>query len=187
MTRTSGATSMLTGCFRCPTRWVCGRSSASPLEWDVFAVSTYCDGFALVLVCRFDSRPGDAARPRRQTRWCKVFTRLACAGLARLAAQHWHRYMAVYLILAGISTPLVLSVHSTISFDFAVGHRSRLAHHDFPALLRGGRGFRRFRDGADSGDSAARILQPERPHHHEAPGKLAKVMLATGLSCSTAT
>ena len=33
--------------------------------------------------------------------------------------QHWHRYMAVYLILAGISTPLVLSVHSTISFDFA--------------------------------------------------------------------
>src|SRR5690606_29162227 len=37
----------------------------------------------------------------------------------RFSGRHWHRYEAAYLILAGVSTPLVLSVHSIVSFDFA--------------------------------------------------------------------
>src|SRR5690606_25868632 len=39
----------------------------------------------------------------------------------RGSARHWHRYEKAYLILAGLSTPLVLSVHTTVSFDFATG------------------------------------------------------------------
>ena len=40
-------------------------------------------------------------------------------GLARLGA-HWHRYETAYLLLAGLATPLVVSVHTVVSFDFAV-------------------------------------------------------------------
>ena len=38
----------------------------------------------------------------------------------RNSAKHWARYQKAYLLLAGLSTPLVLSVHSVVSFDFAV-------------------------------------------------------------------
>ena len=49
---------------------------------------------------------------------------------------HWHRYETAYLLLAGLATPLVLSVHTVVSFDFAVVGPARLAHDDLPAVLR---------------------------------------------------
>ena len=89
----------------------------SPLEWDVFAVSTYAT--VSILFWYVGLIPDLATLRDRAVR--PLIKRLY--GMASLgwrgSNQHWHRYMAVYLILAGISTPLVLSVHSTISFDFA--------------------------------------------------------------------
>ncbi len=53
----------------------------------------------------------------------------------RGSARHWHRYETAYLLLAGLATPLVLSVHTIVSFDFAVGDHPRVARDDLPALL----------------------------------------------------
>jgi molybdopterin-containing oxidoreductase family membrane subunit len=89
----------------------------SPLEWDVFAVSTYTS--VSILFWYVGLIPDLATlRDRAVTPWVKKAYGIASLGW-RGSNQHWHRYMAVYLILAGISTPLVLSVHSTISYDFA--------------------------------------------------------------------
>ncbi len=90
----------------------------SPLIWDVFAVSTYCDGLAPVLVRRPDPGSGDAARPRPRTASRRVFYGVLAMGW-RGSAQHWHRYHVAYMLLAGLATPLVVSVHTVVSFDFA--------------------------------------------------------------------
>jgi hypothetical protein len=118
----------------------------SPLLWDVFAVSTYATVSALfwymgmipdlaTLRDRADARlragvskpfsialPGgtsiviECAQARRDPGVRSTGWR---ASGWRFSSRHWHRYEAAYLILAGISTPLVLSVHSIVSFDFA--------------------------------------------------------------------
>ena len=76
-------------------------------------------GVGAVLVHRPRARHGDAARSRASRR-----SRSAIYGMLALgwrgSARHWQRYETAYLLLAGISTPLVLSVHSVVSFDFAV-------------------------------------------------------------------
>ena len=59
-------------------------------------------------------------RDQAKTQFGADDLRHARAGLARFGA-HWHRYEMAYLLLAGLSTPLVLSVHTVVSFDFAVG------------------------------------------------------------------
>lgn len=91
----------------------------SPLVWDVFAVSTYLTVSALFW---FVGLIPDFAimRDRAKTTPVKLIFGLLAMGW-RGSARHWSRYQAAYLILAGLSTPLVLSVHSIVSFDFAVG------------------------------------------------------------------
>jgi molybdopterin-containing oxidoreductase family membrane subunit len=89
----------------------------SPLEWDVFAVSTYT--LVSILFWYVGLIPDlGTLRDRAVRPLVKKLYGIASLGW-RGSNQHWHRYMAVYIILAGISTPLVLSVHSTISYDFA--------------------------------------------------------------------
>ncbi len=91
----------------------------SPLMWDVFAVSTYA---TVSLLFWFMGLIPDFATLRDKAK-SKV-QRLIYGMLAmgwRGDARHWHRYETAYLLLAGLSTPLVLSVHSIVSFDFAVG------------------------------------------------------------------
>ncbi len=90
----------------------------SPLIWDVFAVSTYGTVSALFW---FTGLVPDMAtlRDRAKSRAAKVIFGMLSLGW-RGSARHWHRYEMAYLLLAGISTPLVLSVHSVVSFDFAV-------------------------------------------------------------------
>jgi Ni/Fe-hydrogenase subunit HybB-like protein len=90
----------------------------SPLVWDVFAVTTYLTVSALFwyvgLIPDFAT-----LRDKAKNLWiARVFGMLAMGW--RGAARHWDRYEKAYLILAGISTPLVLSVHSIVSLDFAV-------------------------------------------------------------------
>jgi molybdopterin-containing oxidoreductase family membrane subunit len=90
----------------------------SPLIWDVFAVSTY--GTVSLLFWYTGLVPDlatlrDRAKNKHLARLFGVFA-LGWRGSAR----HWSRYETAYLLLAGMSTPLVLSVHTVVSFDFAV-------------------------------------------------------------------
>jgi Ni/Fe-hydrogenase subunit HybB-like protein len=90
----------------------------SPLIWDVFAVSTYA---TVSLLFWFTGLIPDFATMRdlRPDTWSgRVYGLLAMGW--RGSARHWARYQKAYLLLAGLSTPLVVSVHSVVSFDFAV-------------------------------------------------------------------
>ncbi|HAO65834.1 MAG TPA: hydrogenase [Verrucomicrobiales bacterium] len=90
----------------------------SPLLWDVFAVSTY---FTVSFLFWYMGLIPDLATIRDR---CKGFIRKFAYGLFSLgwtgSNRHWSNYEKAYLLLAGLSTPLVLSVHSIVSFDFAV-------------------------------------------------------------------
>ena len=90
----------------------------SPLVWDVFAVSTYA---TVSMVFWFIGMVPDLAtiRDRAQNKWRKRIYGLLSLGW-RGTARNWNHYEMVYMLLAGLSTPLVLSVHSIVSFDFAV-------------------------------------------------------------------
>jgi len=90
----------------------------SPLVWDVFAVSTY---FTVSLLFWFLGLVPDLATLRdRTTRRLPRFIYGMLAMGWRGSAIHWHRYEMAYLLLAGLATPLVVSVHTVVSFDFAV-------------------------------------------------------------------
>jgi molybdopterin-containing oxidoreductase family membrane subunit len=90
----------------------------SPLMWDVFAVSTY---FTVSLLFWYMGLIPDLATMRDRS---KTTIRKFAYGLFALgwtgSNRHWSNYEKAYLLLAGLSTPLVLSVHSIVSFDFAV-------------------------------------------------------------------
>ncbi len=90
----------------------------SPLVWDVFAVSTY---FTISLVFWFIGLIPDLAtlRDRAENKWAAMIYGMLAMGW-RGSARHWKRYEMSYLLLAGLATPLVLSVHTVVSFDFAV-------------------------------------------------------------------
>jgi molybdopterin-containing oxidoreductase family membrane subunit len=90
----------------------------SPLIWDVFAVSTYA---TISLLFWYVGLIPDLAtlRDRAKNKFFKFIYAILSWGW-RGSARHWHRYEIAYLILAGISTPLVLSVHSIVSLDFSV-------------------------------------------------------------------
>ena len=90
----------------------------SPLVWDVFAVSTYA---TVSLMFWYVGLIPDLATLR--DRAVKIPAKKLYGILAmgwRGSAAHWHRYEVAYLLLAGLSTPLVLSVHTIVSFDFAM-------------------------------------------------------------------
>ena len=138
----------------------------SPLIWDVFAVSTYATVSALFW---FVGLIPDLAtlRDRAQNPVVKSIYGMLAMGW-RGSARHWANYETAYLILAGLSTPLVVSVHTVVSFDFAVGVIPGWHATDLPALLRGRRHLRRLRHGADPRHPAAQGLRARGLHHHEA-------------------
>jgi len=90
----------------------------SPLLWDVFAVSTY---FTISLLFWFIGLIPDLGtlRDRAENKYARMIYGMLAMGW-RGSARHWHRYETAYLLLAGLATPLVLSVHTVVSFDFAV-------------------------------------------------------------------
>src|SRR6267143_1658397 len=91
----------------------------SPLMWEVFAVSTYATVSAMFW---FVGLIPDFAtlRDRANSKSFRLIYGMLAMGW-RGSARHWHRYEMAYLLLAGLATPLVLSVHTIVSFDFAVG------------------------------------------------------------------
>jgi Ni/Fe-hydrogenase subunit HybB-like protein len=90
----------------------------SPLIWDVFAVSTYATVSALFW---YVGLIPDLAtlRDKAKKKGVKIIYGMFALGW-RGSARHWARYETAYLLLAGLATPLVLSVHTVVSFDFAV-------------------------------------------------------------------
>jgi molybdopterin-containing oxidoreductase family membrane subunit len=89
----------------------------SPLLWDVFAISTY---FSVSLLFWYSGLMPDfgTVRDRAKGKWRKYIYNLLSFGWQGSAKQ-WQRFESLSLVLAGLSTPLVLSVHTIVSFDFA--------------------------------------------------------------------
>ena len=91
----------------------------SPLMWDMFAVMTYA---TVSVVFFFVGLLPDLAtlRDRSPRRWQQIIFGILALGW-RGSGRQWSRYKMAYLIMAGLATPLVVSVHSIVSLDFAVG------------------------------------------------------------------
>ncbi len=89
----------------------------SPLVWDVFAVTTY---FTLSAIFFYLGSIPDlaAARDRAKGLWKRFYTFVALGW--RGTDREWHHFGKAYLFLAALATPLVLSVHSVVSWDFAM-------------------------------------------------------------------
>jgi molybdopterin-containing oxidoreductase family membrane subunit len=90
----------------------------SPLIWDVFAVTTY---LTVSLVFWYVGLVPDLAtlRDRARSKVGRLVYGIGALGW-RGSARHWARYEVAYLLLAGLATPLVVSVHTVVSFDFAI-------------------------------------------------------------------
>jgi molybdopterin-containing oxidoreductase family membrane subunit len=128
--------------FPLPTSNAIWPNYRSPLEWDVFAVSTYAvvsmlfwymgmipdlatlrDRVGMVYSERLATARGKLERAFEQG--FHVFRKYFYGILAmgwRGSNRHWSNYEMAYLLLAGLSTPLVLSVHTVVSFDFAIAN-----------------------------------------------------------------
>ena len=151
----------------------------SPLEWDVFAVSTY--GTVSALFWYIGLIPDFATlRDRAQNRYAQYIYGILSMGW-RGSALHWHRYEMAYLLLAGLATPLVVSVHTVVSFDFAVSQLPGWHATVFPPYFVAGAVFSGFA-------MVATLAIPIRAYYGLQDfitirhlNNMAKVMLATGL------
>jgi molybdopterin-containing oxidoreductase family membrane subunit len=92
----------------------------SPLIWDIFAIGTY---IIVSLLFWYMGLIADLAtlRDAAKKRWQRVVYGLLALGW-RGDARHWARFDSAYLLMAGLATPLVISVHSVVSLDFAIGN-----------------------------------------------------------------
>jgi len=92
----------------------------SPLIWDIFAIGTY---IIVSILFWYTGLIPDLAtlRDRAAQRWKQLAYGLFALGW-RGEARHWQRFDTAYLLLAGLATPLVISVHSVVSLDFAIGN-----------------------------------------------------------------
>jgi molybdopterin-containing oxidoreductase family membrane subunit len=105
--------------FPYPNTMQLGPQFRSPLIWDVFAISTYAT--VSLLFWAVGLIPDLATlRDRAQHPFVKRIYGILAMGW-RNSATHWHHYETAYLLLAALATPLVVSVHTVVSFDFAVG------------------------------------------------------------------
>ncbi len=154
----------------------------SPLLWDVFAVSTY---FTVSLLFWFVGLIPDLAALRDASK--KKGARIAYGIFAlgwRGSARHWRHYRIAYLLLAGLSTPLVLSVHTIVSFDFAVSQLPGWHTTIFPPYFVAGAIFSGFAMVLTLMIPARKVFGFENvitQHHID---NMTKVMLATGLMVS---
>ena len=114
----------------------------SALVWDVFAVSTY---FSVSVLFWYLGMVPDLAtlRDRAVSRPARVAYGMLALGW-RNSARHWHRYETTYLLLGGLATPLVVSVHSVVSSDFAISVLPGWHETVFPPYFVGGAIFSGF-------------------------------------------
>jgi molybdopterin-containing oxidoreductase family membrane subunit len=151
----------------------------SALPWDVFAISTYATVsflfWYLGLVPDLATLR-DAAKDRTR----RIVYGIMSFGW-RGSARHWQHYRIGYLLLAGLSTPLVVSVHTIVSFDFAISQLPGWHTTIFPPYFVAGAIFSGFAMVVTLMIPARRLLGYQAvvtPRHLE---NMAKVMLATGM------
>ena len=151
----------------------------SPLVYDVFAVSTYA---TVSLLFWYVGLLPDLAtlRDKAKNRFAQMAYGIASLGW-RGTARHWARYQTMYLLLAGLATPLVVSVHTIVSYDFAVGIVPGWHTTIFPPYFVAGAifsGFAMVLTLAIPLRSAYKLQDFITNRHLD---NMAKVMLATGL------
>jgi len=151
----------------------------SPLVWDVFAVSTYA---TISLLFWFVGLIPDLAtlRDRSRNRFARIVYGILAMGW-RGSARHWHNYESAYLMLAGLATPLVVSVHSVVSFDFAVGVVPGWHSTIFPPYFVAGAIFSGFAMVLTLAIPLRALFKLEDFITDRHLQNMAKVMLATGL------
>ncbi len=151
----------------------------SPLVWDMFAVSTYA---TVSLMFWFVGMIPDLAtlRDRAKKRAAKVIYGFLAMGW-RGSAVHWHRYELACLLLAGLATPLVVSVHTVVSFDFAVAIVPGWHSTIFPPYFVAGAIYSGFAMVMTLAIPIRKFYGLEDFITMRHLGNMAKVMLATGL------
>jgi Ni/Fe-hydrogenase subunit HybB-like protein len=151
----------------------------SPLVWDVFAVSTYA---TVSLLFWYVGLIPDLAtlRDRSKHRPGQIIYGMLAMGW-RGSAVHWSRYEVASILLAGLATPLVVSVHTVVSFDFSVAQLAGWHTTIFPPYFVAGAIYSGFA-------MVMTLAIPIRKFYHLEDfitmrhlGNMAKVMLATGL------
>jgi molybdopterin-containing oxidoreductase family membrane subunit len=151
----------------------------SPLIWDVWAVSTYAT--VSFLFWYIGMIPDLAVlRDRAKNRFFKIGYGALAMGW-RGASRHWDRYETAYLLLAGLATPLVVSVHTVVSFDFAAGIVPGWHTTVFPPYFVAGAIFAGFAMVLTLAIPIRAIYKLEDFITQRHLENMAKVMLATGL------
>src|SRR5271168_2606336 len=151
----------------------------SPLVWDVFAVSTYA---TVSLLFWFVGLVPDLAtlRDRARNRPAKIIYGMLAMGW-RGSAVHWSRYETASLLLAGLATPLVVSVHTVVSFDFTVAQVAGWHTTIFPPYFVAGAIYSGFAMVMTLAIPIRKFYNLEDFITMRHLGNMAKVMLATGL------
>lgn len=151
----------------------------SPLIWDVFAVSTY---LTVSFVFWYVGLIPDLAMLRDRTinPIKKTIYSILSFGW-RHSTRHWNHYEMLYLILAGFATPLVLSVHTIVSFDFAVSILPGWHTTIFPPYFVAGAVFSGFAMVQNVLIIVRRVFNLEHIITLDTLEKMNKVMLATGM------
>ena len=151
----------------------------SPLVWDVFAVSTY---FTVSLLFWFVGLIPDLAtlRDRAKNKAAKIIYGMLSMGW-RGSAVHWSRYETASLLLAGLATPLVVSVHTVVSFDFTIALVPGWHSTIFPPYFVAGAIYSGFAMVLTLAIPVRRIYHLEDLVTDRHLDIMAKVMLATGI------
>jgi Ni/Fe-hydrogenase subunit HybB-like protein len=151
----------------------------SPLVWDVFAVSTYA---TVSLLFWFVGLVPDLAtlRDRARNRPAKIIYGMLAMGW-RGSAVHWSRYETASILLAGLATPLVVSVHTVVSFDFSVAQVAGWHTTIFPPYFVAGAIYSGFAMVMTLAIPIRKFYNLEDFITMRHLGNMSKVMLATGL------
>jgi Ni/Fe-hydrogenase subunit HybB-like protein len=151
----------------------------SPLVWDVFAVSTYA---TVSLLFWFVGLIPDLAtlRDRAKHRPAQIIYGMLAMGW-RGSAVHWSRYETASILLAGLATPLVVSVHTVVSFDFSVAQLAGWHTTIFPPYFVAGAIYSGFAMVMTLAIPIRKFYNLEDFITMRHLGNMAKVMLATGL------
>ena len=151
----------------------------SPLVWDVFAVSTY---FTVSIIFWFVGMIPDLAtlRDRAKNKVSKIFYGIISMGW-RGSAVHWTRYEVASVLLAGVATPLVVSVHTVVSFDFTIAIVPGWHSTIFPPYFVAGAIYSGFAMVLTLAIPIRRIYHLEDLVTERHLDIMAKVMLATGI------
>jgi len=154
----------------------------SPLMWDVFAVSTY---FTVSLLFWYVGLLPDLAalRDSSKSKAARVAYGIFALGW-RGSARAWRHYRIAYLLLAGLATPLVLSVHTIVSFDFAVSQLPGWHTTIFPPYFVAGAIFSGFAMVLTLVIPARKVFGFENVITQRHLDNMSKVLLATGLMVS---